>query len=755
MIRKGMFIGDRYEIVDKVGSGGMSDVYKALDHKLNRFVAIKVLKTEFSEDRNFVSKFKVEAQSAAGLTHPNIVNVYDVGEDHNIHYIVMELIDGITLKKYIEKKGPLPVKEAVSIAIQVSQGIEAAHNNHIIHRDIKPQNIMISREGKVKVTDFGIARAASTNTINSNAMGSVHYISPEQARGGYIDEKSDIYSLGITLYELITGKVPFEGDSTVSVALQHINDDLPSPKDTIPDLPVSVEKIILKCTQKKPDRRYLKISALIADMKKSLISPNEDFVQISAPPVSNATTVMMTDEEVSIIRSESGNRYEDDDAYDENEEYEYENEEENEEGNETEDEDDIFGDSDDIDADNPKMDKVIFIGAILSGIVFIALAVIFFVKSMGGCGGNTDDSVETTTKIEGLKSTQTKVPDVIGKSEEEACNMLTETFIGYKINHENHNTIPKGDVIRLSKDVGTIVDRNTTIDVYISDGAKKNTMPDVIGQDKDEAKKLLENDEYGLVVTFEYQASDAYEANKVIRTDPEKKTDIYYGDTVTIFVSQGADTSNAKVPDIRNMSQERAKSEMEGRGLSLRVEGEVYSSTVAVGNIVAQDIKPDKVVPRGTTIGVTVSKGPEPTTPEPTTPEPTTPKPTPEPTTPEPTTPEPTTPEPTFTANFLSMNAGNFGVPEGTNGTITKAVLSYTNSNGQETTETLKLSDYNIDTNFNDDWSLETGKISITKKDVKANSEATIVITLSYPSLNEDGTSTTSTATASTKGVFN
>lgn len=748
MIRKGMFIGDRYEIVDKVGSGGMSDVYKALDHKLNRFVAIKVLKTEFSEDRNFVSKFKVEAQSAAGLTHPNIVNVYDVGEDHNIHYIVMELIDGITLKKYIEKKGPLPVKEAVSIAIQVSQGIEAAHNNHIIHRDIKPQNIMISREGKVKVTDFGIARAASTNTINSNAMGSVHYISPEQARGGYIDEKSDIYSLGITLYELITGKVPFEGDSTVSVALQHINDDLPSPKDTIPDLPVSVEKIILKCTQKKPDRRYLKISALIADMKKSLISPNEDFVQISAPPVSNAMTVMMTDEEVSIIRSESGNRYEDDDAYDENEEYEYENEEENEEGNETEDEDDIFGDSDDIDADNPKMDKVIFIGAILSGIVFIALAVIFFVKSMGGCGGNTDDSVETTTKIEGLKSTQTKVPDVIGKSEEEACNMLTEAFIGYKINHENHNTIPKGDVIRLSKDVGTIVDRNTTIDVYISDGAKKNTMPDVIGQDKDEAKKLLENDEYGLVVTFEYQASDAYEANKVIRTDPEKKTDIYYGDTVTIFVSQGADTSNAKVPDIRNMSQERAKSEMEGRGLSLRVEGEVYSSTVAVGNIVAQDIKPDKVVPRGTTIGVTVSKGPEPTTPEPTTPEPTTPKPT-----PEPTTPEPTTPEPTFTAVFPSPSAsfkdkktGEIVNSSDINGGNVTAVLSY-----QGKTE--PITDMIDNKVYNSSWSQK--QITITKKDVEKGVEATITFEISYKITNEQGEEEERTAFTTTTAVFN
>ena len=296
MIRKGMFIGDRYEIVDKVGSGGMSDVYKALDHKLNRYVAVKVLKEEFSEDKNFVSKFKVEAQSAAGLTHPNIVNVYDVGEDNGIYYIVMELVEGITLKKYIEKKGKLSIKESVSIAIQVAQGIEAAHNNHIIHRDIKPQNVIISREGKVKVADFGIARAASSNTINSNAMGSVHYISPEQARGGYIDEKSDIYSLGISLYEMITGKVPFEGDSTVTIALQHINEELPSPKIDVPELPVSVEKIIEKCTQKKAEHRYLKVATLISDLKRALVTPDEDFVVI-VPTVSTDATIMITDDE--------------------------------------------------------------------------------------------------------------------------------------------------------------------------------------------------------------------------------------------------------------------------------------------------------------------------------------------------------------------------------------------------------------------------------------------------------------------------
>lgn len=740
MIRKGMFIGDRYEIVDKVGSGGMSDVYKALDHKLNRYVAIKVLKTEFSEDKNFVSKFKVEAQSAAGLTHPNIVNVYDVGEDDSIHYIVMELIDGITLKKYIEKKGPLPVKEAVSIAIQVAQGIEAAHNNHIIHRDIKPQNIMISREGKVKVTDFGIARAASANTINSNAMGSVHYISPEQARGGYIDEKSDIYSLGITLYELITGQVPFEGDSTVSVALQHINDDIPSPKEIIPDLPISVEKIILKCTQKKPDRRYMKVSALIADLKRSLISPDEDFVQIAAPVVSNASTVMMTDEEVSMIRGEAGGRYEEDEN-----DTEYNDGDGEIDGEEEENEDDIFGESDDIDAENPKMDKVIFIGAIVSGIVFIILAIVFFMKSMGGCGGSTDEPAETTIESGTIKSTQTKVPSVIGKSEDDAIKALKDANLGYKVSHENHNTIPKGDVIRQSEDEGTVVDKNTTIEIVVSEGAKKNTMPDVIGQDKDTVKKLLEGDDYGLVVTFEYQTSDSYEANKVISTKPESKTDVYFGDSVVVYVSQGSDTSDVVVPNIMDMSQEKAKATLESQGLNLKVENEAYHATIAAGNIIAQDIKDGKTVPRGTTIGVTVSKGPEPTTQATTTQPPTTKAPE--------TTTKPPETKAEFTANFPSVKADAFGVESGTTGTITKAVLTYTNSNGQEATETLNLSDYNVNTSFSDSWS--QGTISVKKENVKSGSEATITFTVSYPALDDDGTSTTKTATASTTAVFN
>ncbi|MCR5157114.1 MAG: Stk1 family PASTA domain-containing Ser/Thr kinase, partial [Butyrivibrio sp.] len=301
MIKIGMVIGDRYEVLEKIGTGGMSDVYKAKDHKLNRLVAVKVLKQEFSENENFVSKFRVEAQSTAGLMHPNIVNVYDVGDEDGINYIVMELVDGITLKKYIEKKVRLSVKEAVSIAIQVAMGLEAAHNNNIIHRDIKPQNIMISKEGKVKVTDFGIAKAATSNTITSNVMGSVHYTSPEQARGGYSDAKSDIYSLGITLFEMLTGRVPFNGDTTVAIAIKHIQEELPSPAEFNDEIPISVEKIVLKCCQKSPDRRYQNAAELISDLKRSLITPDKDFVSLVDPDEEGATRVA-SEEEMDSVR---------------------------------------------------------------------------------------------------------------------------------------------------------------------------------------------------------------------------------------------------------------------------------------------------------------------------------------------------------------------------------------------------------------------------------------------------------------------
>ncbi|MEG2871547.1 MAG: protein kinase, partial [Clostridium sp.] len=267
MLKPGMFLQERYEILDQIGSGGMSEVYRAKCHKLNRLVAIKVLKEEFSQDSNFVSKFKMEAQSAAGLSHPNIVSIYDVVDEDTLHYIVMEVIEGITLKSYIMKKGHLGVKESIGIAIQVAQGVGAAHDQHIIHRDIKPQNMIISKDGKVKVADFGIARAVSSQTVGSTAVGSVHYISPEQARGGYSDARSDIYSLGITIYEMVTGQVPYDGENAVTIALAHLEEPIIPPHCLNPEVTPSLERIILKCTQKKPERRYHDAYELIGDLR--------------------------------------------------------------------------------------------------------------------------------------------------------------------------------------------------------------------------------------------------------------------------------------------------------------------------------------------------------------------------------------------------------------------------------------------------------------------------------------------------------
>ncbi len=283
MIKEGVVLGKRYEILGRIGSGGMADVYKGKDHKLNRYVAIKVLKSDYRTDEVFIKKFLSEAQAAAGLMHPNVVNVYDVGQDRGLYYMVMELVEGITLKDYIEKKGRLSAKETISISIQMVTGLQAAHNQHIIHRDIKPQNIIISKDGKVKVTDFGIARATtSTQTISTSVMGSVHYTSPEQARGGIVDQKSDIYSIGITMYEMITGHVPFDGDSTVTVALKHLQEEIDSPAEEVPDIPYSLECIIMKCTQKNPGLRYHDCAALLLDLKRSLVDPDGDFVVLGA-----------------------------------------------------------------------------------------------------------------------------------------------------------------------------------------------------------------------------------------------------------------------------------------------------------------------------------------------------------------------------------------------------------------------------------------------------------------------------------------
>ncbi len=599
MLAEGMFIADRYEVLGKIGAGGMSDVYKAKDHVLGRFVAIKVLKQEFSEDVNFVTKFRTEAQSAAGLEHPNIVNIYDVGSEDGMHYIVMEYVEGITLKTYIEKKGQLSYKEAISIAIQVGRGIEAAHNKHIVHRDIKPQNIIISTEGKVKVTDFGIARAATSNTINSDVMGSVHYASPEQARNGFVDGKSDIYSLGIVMYEMTTGRVPFDGDTTVAVAIQHLQEEMVVPSIYAPDIPVSLEKIILKCTQKNSDRRYQTIGDLLLDLKKGLIHPNEDFVTMIPLGGQDKTRVIGADE-LQQIHKETHKVYVPD-AKEEPEEPDEEDEE---------DEEGIL---------NPKMEKAVTIMGIAAAVIIIAI-IIFIVLSFFdvfkfGSGKKPEDNSEIQTETQTGDDTQKDTSesgdmvtmiDVTNKTFDEAKSQLEA--IGLKIEQEgvaSSDTIEEGRIISQSVEKDTSVAKNTTVKVTISSGAGSVEVPDVTNYTSAEAQSLLTN--AGFVVTTDYDYSDSVAQDHVIRTEPAAHASARSGDTIKLILSRGLE--NVKVPDVRNKPQAEAEEELRNAGLVVTVADSEYNETIPEGNVISQSIVSGKYVDRGTSISLVVSLG--------------------------------------------------------------------------------------------------------------------------------------------------
>ena len=622
MLRKGMFIAERYEILERIGSGGMSDVYKAKCHKLNRYVAIKVLKPEYSEDKTFVSKFKSEAQAAAGLMHANIVNVYDVGEENGIYYIVMELVEGITLKKYIEKKGVLGVREAVSIAIQVAQGIDAAHKHNIVHRDIKPQNIIISKEGKVKVTDFGIARAASSNTINSSVMGSVHYISPEQARGGYSDEKSDIYSFGITLYEMLTGRVPFEGDTTVAIALQHIQDEIVSPRQYVPEIPVSVEKIVLKCTQKRTERRYQNMTDLIADLKRSLVTPDEDFVTIGAPLASDAPTKLITPDEVNeIAEKSSAVKVEDIEATPigevnkKNSLGEAAEEDDIDEDGDDDNLDDIDGDDEELDEDeagNKKtIDKVITILAISVAVAIVVILVILITKIAKNFGsGSSGKKNEPTSSIEDT-SDKVKVPDVLGMTLEEAKKALNDEKLGFKYEYGYSKEDDVDKVYDTNPEIGSFVDKNTTITVYISKGVKKVEMVDVIGKTQNEAEEAIIKAE--LKYTFQYvETTDDSLIGKVESTDPVAGTTVNAGTQVTVVLYKGKNEVNIKMPDLSDKSEADAKKELEDLGFDINnvsVE-RAYDNEVEEGYVITQNgPKVGEETPSTAKIGLVVSLG--------------------------------------------------------------------------------------------------------------------------------------------------
>lgn len=609
MLTEGMYIADRYEILGKVGAGGMSDVYKAKDLTLGRFVAIKVLKAEFSEDINFVTKFRSEAQAAAGLEHPNIVNIYDVGSENGLHYIVMEYVEGITLKTYIEKKGQLSFKEAVSIAIQVGRGIEAAHNKNIVHRDIKPQNIMISTEGKVKVTDFGIARAATSNTISSDVMGSVHYSSPEQARNGFVDGKSDIYSLGIVMYEMVTGRVPFDGDTTVAVAIQHLQEEIVPPSVYAPNLPISMEKIILKCTQKNPDRRYASMTALLADLRKALISPNEDFV-VMVPLANQDKTRVIGADDLNQIKKQTANVYIDPASIKIQEPVIDDDDED--------DDDDIDDEDGDI---NPKMEKAITIMGIAAGVVIIIIIIYLCITLAGGMKSNKNNSSNTeTTKTEtqtgDSQSTQIKdgvvVPSLTGKTMDQAKQELNGTGLGIRqAGTASSDTVEKGQIISQDPQDGKTVEKNTTIEVIISSGSAGNSenavdIPNVVGQSETDASAALTAKGFQVTKTTSYSSSVA--EGYVISQTPNGDTKGKEGDTITLEISLGSE--KITVPDVSTSykSEEQAKELLSQFNVSTVTK---YSDTDA-GIVIGQSLASGTQADPGASITITVSLGPEP-----------------------------------------------------------------------------------------------------------------------------------------------
>lgn len=642
MLNPGTMLSGRYEIIEMVGSGGMSEVYKAKCHVLNRFVAIKVLKPEFSSDVNFVTKFRIEAQSAAGLSHPNIVNVYDVGEDNGVYYIVMELVEGITLKEYIQKHGRIEPKEAIDFAIQIAQGVQAAHEHHTIHRDIKPQNIILANNGTLKVTDFGIAKAASSSTTTTNAMGSVHYISPEQARGGFSDERSDIYSLGITLYEMLTGHVPFEGENNVAIALMHIQSEMVSPREYYPDIPTSLEKIIRKCTQKKPERRYLTANALIADLYRVKENPNIDCIVVPKQTVPSSPTIEMTKQEMEMIKT--GRQVDAaatqevpparpktseiqvnrpvmkpsqfDDLFPDDDDPEDEVSE-NDIGDDYQNDDEPEHDED----LDPRLKKIITVASVAIAVVLAILALVVIGNIAGWFPGGLFGGKATTEKTTGsdvlaptdaLSTTeQETIPmvNVVGLYKTAAEEQMKKNgFTNYTFKEQTDATVEKGYVISQSVDDGTAITKDTAITIVISSGKEMTSVPNVVNYEDSQATTLLE--EAGLKVTHGYAYDDNVEKDHVISSDPVAGTEVEEGSTVKIIISNGKEQKKVVVPNLEGMSEADAATKLTELNL-VGAPAYEYSDTVKEGQVISQDPVVNTEVDEQSTVSYVVSKGQE------------------------------------------------------------------------------------------------------------------------------------------------
>lgn len=610
LLQKGTILGDRYEILEHIGSGGMADVYKAKCHKLNRYVAIKVLRREYCDNDSFVRKFTREAQSTAGLTHQNIVNIYDAGNEYGIHYIVMELAEGMTLKRYIRRYGRLSARETVDFAIQIARGLQEAHKHHIVHRDIKPQNILVSDSGNIKITDFGIAKAATGDTITSNAMGSVRYFSPEQAKGGYADERSDIYSLGITIYEMATGKVPFDGENSVAIALMHLRDEITPPRCYFPDIPASLEKIILKCTMKQPEQRYQSAAELIADLQKVFVSPDGNYVYVN-PLVTDDPTIRRDTQEIERIKQEIADAERGKTA-----ELQPSGESEPEEAEEEDTKDD--------EAVTPKLEKMILVITIFFGVLVACIVLYLAANSLSlfSPSGTTEKKTTETTTAEKASTTQeataistyVKMPNVLKKTKAEAEAALEELSLKPAFVYESGSK--EGDtgliVVKQAYKADTSLETGTTVTLTLGKKAASTTtqskrveVPALVNYTEDKAESTLKK--LGLKVKKAYATSDTVKEGYVIKQSPKGGSTVDVGFTITITVSKGV--AKVRVPSLIGLSQSAAERELNNVGLKLGEVTSDYSGDVGEGDVISQGIDSGTQVDKGSSVPITISLG--------------------------------------------------------------------------------------------------------------------------------------------------
>lgn len=552
---EGRVLGNRYEIIEKIGNGGMATVYKATDLVLKRYVAVKILRDEFTTDEEFIRRFETEAQSAARLTHPNIVSIYDVGVDNGIYYIVMELIQGKTLKEIIvEERGPLPWKWSVNVAIQIASALEMAHKNNIIHRDIKPHNIIITEDGIAKVTDFGIAKAVSNSTITAfgTTIGSVHYFSPEHARGGYTDAKSDLYSLGVVMYEMVTGKVPFDADTPVSVALKHMQEDPIPPIEENPNLPEAVDKIVMKAMKKDPMLRYQTATEMLQDLRMALKNPSGDFVEeIEYDPTAKTQKISTQDvERMQRSKNKNDNKF------------------------------------------------VAFIKQHKKLSTVLGLIILFFL-AFGG----------TMLVLNVTNPKEVSVPNVVGMTQDEAKQTVENLKLKFEVSSEEYNTdVEKGHVISQSPSYTESynnVKQGSTVKVVISKGTEKTKVPNVKGKEKDEATQLIEDNKLKAEIVEE--TSKTVKEGYVISQETDPDTEVDAGDTVKIHVSTGTGIKQVTMIDVKGKSEADAKSALEALKLVVNI-GYSEDTSKDNGVVLNQNIEVGKVIDEGTTVTITVNK---------------------------------------------------------------------------------------------------------------------------------------------------